>query len=520
MKVAIRADASTKIGTGHIMRCLTLADALYERDIEVFFICRPHSGSLIDLVREKGYPVFCLKYPTQQSDKLLRHSDWLGSTQEQDAQQCAHYLKNNFVDLMIVDHYGLDKTWQLELKPFFKKLMVIDDLGDRTHLCDILLDQNFGSVKGKYQNLVPKSCYMLVGSEFALLRPEFSKWRQYSLKRRQQPKLESILINLGGVDADNITTQLILQLETCDLPKKLSVTVVMGPITPHLAEVERAAQQSRYTVMVIAGVSNMAQIMSNSDLAIGAAGSTSWERCSLGLPTILVAIADNQQPIADALVKIGAAQVIRQVNELSDQINSAKGNLVELSKISFDILDGQGVLRVTSFLSEAYFDAQKFALIPYTALTRDQALFVLQMRNHQKIRRWMHHKNLISKSEHLLFIAALVFCEDKRFFVVQRAVKVVGIISFTDINVKTQRAQFGIFANPFLDEKGRGEFLVTLAVQYATNVLKLTNLDLVVIADNKIAINLYEKFGFVQIPKSVENDASFFKHDKNYSTGL
>ena len=514
MKIAIRADASTEIGTGHIMRCLTLANALRETGAEIFFLCRPHAGNIVDLVCDQGYQVFCLEYPSQESDNLLLHSNWLGSTQKQDAQQCVQYLKDNIVDWIVVDHYSLDETWELELQPYCRNLMVIDDLSDRRHICDIILDQNFGSTKKKYQHLVPESSYILAGSDFTLLRPEFAEWRQYSLKRRQLPKIDSLLINLGGVDADNITAQLILQLEFCDLPEKTSVTVVLGATAPHFAEVERVANDSKYSVTVIVAASNMAQIMSNSDLAIGAAGSTTWERCCLGLPTILVAIADNQQLVASSLAQVGAAQVINQVSELPDQINSAKVNLVKLSTSSIQISDGQGALRVSRFITESYFGVQKHSLIPYTALTQEQSMFVLEMRNHQEIRQWMHNKCLISKSEHLLFIKGLIFCKDKRFFLVQRGDKILGAINFTDINLKSQKAQFGIFANPFLDEKGRGKTLTTLALQYATKTLNLTNLDLVVIPDNKLAINLYKKFGFIQVRESVENNQTYLNMTK------
>ena len=514
MKIAIRADASIAIGTGHIMRCLTLADALDEKGVEIVFLCRPHSGSLIDLICEKGYSVFCLEDSISNADSSLMYSGWLGSTQKKDAQQCAQYLKDNLVDWLIVDHYGLDKVWQLELEPYYRKLMVIDDLGDRAHTCDIILDQNFGSTKKKYQYLVPESCQILVGSDFTLLRPEFREWRQYSVKRRHLRDLGHLLINLGGVDSDNVTTQLILELENCDLPKHLCITVVLGPTAPHLDKVEQAAKQSKYSVSVITGASNMAQIMSNADLAIGAAGSTSWERCSLGLPTILLAIADNQQPIAIALAEAGAAQIMKQVNQLSAQISEARLKLLELSKISLKIVDGRGSVRVSHFLSKAYFNEEKQALVPYTALTPEQVSFVLDMRNHAEIRKWMHKKSLISKSEHLAFVDSLVVREDKQFFLVQHADKVLGTINFTGINLTTKKAEFGIFANPFLSEKGRGNILTALAVKYARSVLKLTQLDLVVFAGNKVAIDLYEKFGFIQMQQSVTNNQCILKMTK------
>lgn len=314
MKVTFRTDASLEMGTGHVMRCLTLATALKQQGAAVTFICRDHTGNLIEKIQQTGFTVHKLttinkpvinKQPSE--EKQLFHTAWLGTTQEQDALDCQSILKKLQPDWLIVDHYALDKNWQQALKPYYKKLMVIDDLADRQHDCDLLLDQTFGRNSEDYTPLVPEDCQVLCGAEYALLRPEFAQWRAYSLKRREKGQLEHLLINLGGVDKDNITTQILKALSSASLPENCQITVVMGATAPWVKEVAEQAALMPWPTEVKVGVNNMAELMANSDLAIGAAGATSWERCCLGLPTIMIVLAENQKLIANVLETVGAA---------------------------------------------------------------------------------------------------------------------------------------------------------------------------------------------------------------------
>ena len=202
MKIAFRVDASIEIGTGHVMRCLTLADALKEQGAECHFICREHLGHLNALIIERGHIVYPLPYIEQykQSEhnnkaEELAHSSWLGVTQAEDFAACSLLLKSLQPEWLIVDHYAIDERWHKELRPYCQKIMVIDDLADRKHDCDLLLDQTFGRNSDDYQSFVPEYCQVLCGAEYALLRPEFAEWRAYSLKRRENGQLNHLLIN-------------------------------------------------------------------------------------------------------------------------------------------------------------------------------------------------------------------------------------------------------------------------------------------------------------------------------------
>jgi UDP-2,4-diacetamido-2,4,6-trideoxy-beta-L-altropyranose hydrolase len=300
------------------MRCLTLADALRERGASCTFVCRPHPGHLLDLIEQRGHQALALPElleGAQPNRNGTAHAHWLGTCWTIDAQDTQQALGAHMggqpVDWLVVDHYALDARWEEVLRPQSQRIMVIDDLADRPHACDLLLDQNLGRKEADYGGLLKGKTTTLVGPQYALLRPEFAALRAQSLARRKsQPQLRRLLVTMGGVDKDNATGQVLTALQSCSLPPDLRVTVVLGPHAPWLAQVQAQAKQMPWPTEVLVGVSNMAQIMAESDLAIGAAGSTSWERCCLGLPTIQVVLAQNQEAIAQALGHAGAALML------------------------------------------------------------------------------------------------------------------------------------------------------------------------------------------------------------------
>lgn len=351
MKIVIRVDASIEIGIGHIMRCLTLADALLKQAAEVSFICRVHEGNLIQYIKNKGYVVYSLALSLSEENLLpyndgnpLAHQHWLGTTQYNDAKVCEPILEELCPDWLLVDHYALDYHWQNQLKDKYKKLMVIDDLADRKHECDLLLDQTFGRKKYSYKELVPHSCELLLGSQYALLRPEFSQWREYSLQRRIAPELKNILVSMGGVDQNNVTSQILQILKTCDLPEELTITIVLGISSPNIEIVKQIAVTMPNTTEVKVDVDNMAELMANADVSIGAAGATTWERCCLGVPSILIVLADNQKIIAQHIAEnnIGVVLKVNQLNTLCDSLVYVKNHLKNFSLNSAEVINGKG----------------------------------------------------------------------------------------------------------------------------------------------------------------------------------
>lgn len=354
MKVVFRVDASIQIGTGHVMRCLTLADELAEQGAQCEFVCREHPGNLIDHIQSKGYKVHSLSVG-ETADTDLTHSKWLGATQAQDAEACAPILSKLQPDWLVIDHYAIDIRWETALMPYYRKLMVIDDLADRKHASNVLLDQTYGRDACDYSELVPNNCSVLCGANYALLRPEFAELRAYSLQRRLQPELKRLLITMGGVDRENVTNRVLHCLRASPLPPDCEIIVVVGASSPNLADIQNESKTMPWRTRVEAGVNNMAELMAESDLAIGAAGATSWERCCLGLPTIMIVLAENQRKIAQELFTAGAAielDIEKQEGCVELITKALQTNLLsETSQFAFKITNGLGCRRVTAVLN-------------------------------------------------------------------------------------------------------------------------------------------------------------------------
>jgi len=363
MNVVFRTDASLKIGAGHLMRCLTLADELRAEGARCHFICRNLQGNLIEQTRQRGFTVSVLSI----ADELAGASEcfvgrqsiyaaWLGVDWDTDATQTISSIGGAVVDWLVVDHYALDFRWEQNLRPMCRRLMVIDDLADRPHDCDVLLDQNLGRNVGDYCGLTPGTCTVLAGSKYALLRPQFAELRDQSLMRRERPELKHLLVCMGGVDQVNATGAVLEALVDCNLPRSLRISVVMGLHAPWLEHVRSFAKNIPQPIEVMVNINNMAQLMAESDLAISAAGGGAWERCCLGLPSIIVTLAENQRYSASALMESGSAKIVGCVDDIKINMRSmidifqTTDALSQLSRNSRLVTDGRGVSHVKDAL--------------------------------------------------------------------------------------------------------------------------------------------------------------------------
>jgi UDP-2,4-diacetamido-2,4,6-trideoxy-beta-L-altropyranose hydrolase len=310
MKVVIRADASFAIGSGHVMRCLALAHQLRRNGANVTFVCRDHPGHLCEHIAGQGIPVFRLPLktasPANQDDDgpLPAHYGWLGADWRADAEDTGRAMAGGAaVDWLIVDHYAIDMRWQRSVRPLTRGLMIIDDLADRRHDCDLLVDQNyFDGLDSRYDALTPAGCQRLLGPVFALLRPEFATVR--SILRDRSGTVNRILISFGGVDATNETAKTIRAFRMLG-SSDLEAVVIVGRTNPHRSEIESLCGE-RPGLRFRSDVADMATEMAEADLAIGAGGVSCWERCCVGLPAIVMAVSENQLAIADALARKGA----------------------------------------------------------------------------------------------------------------------------------------------------------------------------------------------------------------------
>jgi len=310
VNICFRADASVEIGTGHVMRCLTLADALQSEGHACIFVSRAHSGHLAELIERRGFPVVLLPEPDSGWSKSaddVAHAAWLGKPWRIDAQETITALSGVNPDWLIVDHYGIDHRWHKVLRPFADKILAIDDLVDRRFDCDLLLNQNHGVGESRYRRLVGAECRLLLGAKYALLRPEFLALRAQAIEKRKAYRgVERILVSMGGTDADNVTSMVLDALADVDWRMPPSVEVVLGGRAPHLATVTDRAARHPLAVSVAVDVGDMAPRMLQADLGIGAGGATTWERCCMGLPALIVVTAENQLAATNTLHDEGA----------------------------------------------------------------------------------------------------------------------------------------------------------------------------------------------------------------------
>lgn len=357
MRIAFRADASQIIGSGHIMRCLVLAECLRDKGDEIFFICRQLPGNIIGVIEKKGFKVFYLPYDFNENDRLSKtdlYASWLGTSLEKEFKDTKNYLmKIGKIDWLIVDHYALDERWENGLREYVRHIMVIDDLASRKHDCDLLLDQNYyANMSVRYTGLVPAKCQLLLGPKYALLRNEFIAARARAKIR--DGNVKRILIFLGGADYTQETKKVLQGLEVMNFQG--IIDVVVGGQNQCKDEIECICENNR-NHNFYCQVDNIAELMLRADLAIGAGGSSTWERCCLGLPSLVITLAENQEQLASdaqavgTVVYLGDNQI--KLNELAEKIKCSICDFVQLQAMSekgFALVDGLGGRRVSKYV--------------------------------------------------------------------------------------------------------------------------------------------------------------------------
>lgn len=358
MKIMFRVDASLSIGSGHVMRCLTLGNALRQRGHECEYICVNHDGNMIEQIDALNFKCHSLPKRKPFYDSTDSYSNWLGCSQQEDALLTADIIGLDTVDWLIVDNYALSSEWENIFNVKNIRLLVIDDLANRLHQCDLLLDQTFGRLSASYSDLTPAKGRLLVGTNYCLLRPEFADIRALTLLPRRNLELHNILISLGGIDENNITERVMLALNTLDLSNS-RLTVVMGKHSPWKDNVVRLAREMQIPTNVLVNVRDMASLMADCDFAIGAAGSTTWERCCLGVPSALIAIADNQEFALSVLDNAGIVQKFDLCHLEKDiktffQAPNRDDLIRTLAYNCSSIVDGNGAVRVINEMEKIH----------------------------------------------------------------------------------------------------------------------------------------------------------------------
>lgn len=499
MNIVFRVDASTIIGSGHVMRCLTLADALHEKGHAISFVCRSYPGNMNDLILEK-YDISVLDFEEHQLYQNQNISDdyqkWLWVTPEQDAVETIQRLKSKIVDLLIVDHYALDFAWESAMRNVCKKIMVIDDIANREHDCDILLDQNLQLMPNQYENKVPKGCELLLGTKYVLLRPEFLKLHQCVKKTNQ---LKNIFVFLGGNDLSNVTKKVLQAI----LESRFSgaVNVLLGANNVHIDSLKKEFLNYSF-ISFLSKTKNISELMSVADLCIGAAGTTSWERCYVGLPTIMLTVAENQKSLAEALKSLNAVDYLGDakfisVHELSAAINELMLNLhrlEEMKLISQKLVDGYGAARILEKITQVKYDS-KLPVVYLRKAISDDVQKIFNLRNHPEIR-----KNSFS-------LEALIFCEHQSWF--QKSLsdinkhiliasnsndEFLGVVRFDFIK---NYAEVSIYIDPVFHGLGYGSIVLDKGVQWIETNCQCHCIIAKVKPDNVVSQKLFLKAGFI-----------------------
>jgi len=296
MNVVFRVDASSLIGSGHLMRCLTLATILSERSCSIFFICREYDSSLYTLIEKQGFLVVYLPFVNSQlrnNNGLCSDEGVLNVSWQDDAQQTIKAINSINIqpDWLIIDHYSLDTNWECALRKHVGHIMVIDDLANRTHDCDLLLDQNFYvNMETRYEGLTPEYCQKFLGPQYLLLRSEFIKAPEILLKRTESEN--RIFIFFGGSDSTHETLKALEALSILE-GENFRADVVVGQANTDQKKIKKLIESMPF-VNYHLQINNIAELMMQADLAVIAGGGTIWEVCYLSLPAISIMTAENQ----------------------------------------------------------------------------------------------------------------------------------------------------------------------------------------------------------------------------------
>jgi len=443
----IRADATVRIASGHIMRCLTLADVLKTTftDISITLLSGPLPNAISQRVTQAGVTLKLLS-------KNVDDADW---TQSLDITQSIEAISSlPTADLIIVDHYALDHLWERSLSAHCDKLMVIDDLADRSHHANLLLDQTFGCSPEAYMPLVNSDCHLLLGSAYTLIREEFLALQQSALSKRQHfQKVEHLLINLGGLDEHNATGRIIDLIENA-LPQeqfeKLTFTVIASADAPHIQQL-RERTESLPNAELILDCQHMAEQLLKADIAIGASGGSTWERCVMALPTLAVVLADNQITIATQLEKAGAIINLGEVNSLTKEKLAlafkqldAPETYQEMVKHCQSICDGLGTKRVIDALFPSNVSLRK--------ATEADLLTIFAWQANPDVRKFSRNPNPVSLEEHEQWFKHSLTLTTRFIYIISYGDKACGVLRLDEIDADNY--EVSILVDPGMQGKG------------------------------------------------------------------
>lgn len=469
------------------MRCLALADAVSGRGIESHFICRDLPGHLGTRIVASGHGLSLLPPGVFPLDPLL------------DAEACRRLLVGRQTpELLVVDHYGLDATWEDAMRATCKGILAIDDLADRDHRVDVLIDASPGRREADYRSHTLATTTFLAGPSYALLRPEFARHRDASLAK-DRSALKRLLVAMGGMDAGN-ATRTVLEVLAGHLPGPCDVEVLLGETAPWLEDVRSLAHQLPFPCRVLSGVADVAEILGRVDLAIGAAGVSALERCALGVPSLLVLLADNQEAGARYLTGVGAARLLGEASEVATRLPrelsdmARPGALEAMSRQCRTITDGHGIERALSAIAAAGFDLDPD--VAMRSMTLDDLDTVFTWRNDARVRAAMHSQAPIGRDEHDAWFRRLSEEPGRLLLILEVSGRPSGFVNLSPPD-PSGAARWGFYAAPGAP-KGTGRLLGREGLRVAFGSAGIDEVHAEVLAGNAASARFHERLGFTR----------------------
>ena len=506
-RVVIRTDADAVIGGGHVMRCLTLADALAERGSEILFVAVAMPESLQARIEAAGHRLARI---AESAGMRREGADWEASALDPAAQAAdaaaTHSAAGERADWLIVDHYLLDAGWEEAMRAVARRILVIDDLANRRHDCDLLLDQTLGRTANDYRALVPGQARVLAGAHYALLRPEFSRERPSALRRRQESRPPSrLLISLGAMDLGGVT---VTALEACLAAAPEShIDVVLAQSAPSAASVQKLAAGNP-RVGVHHDIADMARLMRDADLAIGAGGTSSWERCCLGLPTVLLMLAANQRPSAEALASAGAAIAIESIDRLAPALAEFlvdPARLQAMSAAAFAIADGSGTERVVDAMLDQGEQKEIGSVTLRQATIADSERLWL-WRNDPVTRAASRNAAPIAWTLHSSWLSGVLADAQRRLLIAETAGAPIGMVRFDALPGRASEHELSINVRPDARGAGVGAAILSAACGYFGTQLGPGRIRASVRLSNDTSRKLFERAGFIRAATKADDD--------------
>lgn len=474
--VVFRCDASPEIGGGHVVRCRALAEALRAAGWRIVFATRPQTLAAMDPLGNGGIDVVRLSGPVEREPTEIEAA--------LDA-PC---------DLLIIDRYDWDTKLESACRSFASRILAFDDDPGRIHDADVLLNGTPGIAALDYDGKVPAGCATLLGPGFAPLRPAFQAARRAALVRRGDGAARRILINMGATDPSNHTALALDAVQAAGLDVDLDV--VLGLAAPHRAAVA-ARRQRNAALHVDAGASAMARLMMEADIAIGAAGSSVWERCCLGLPSVAIVAAENQRRNAAALAASGAAAVVdagstAMADALTNLARDAEGRKA-MAAAAAALCDGRGAWRILLSLLPPLKLADGAAVSLRLLEPSDEAL-ILDWQRHSKTRAFAHAPTAPTSEEHHAWLGRTLTDPARILTVIECDGEPAGVLRLDQVG----EGRSGAYVVSILvDPDHYRRRIASAALALARDLLPGVELHAEVYPENAASLRLFHGAGYV-----------------------